>query len=71
LTGAIADYNRAIQLHPRLVAVHQNRGLARLLLGREEAADQDFARCLELDSSLKPAIEQLIKTTKERMAARK
>src|SRR5262249_48864989 len=67
---AIDDYDQAIQLKPQLAIAYRNRGLAQLLLRRELEAEKNFARYLTLNSQSRPAIEQLIKTAKERMRTR-
>jgi tetratricopeptide (TPR) repeat protein len=58
---AIADYDRAIELDPRLALAYASRGLTRLLQGKTVDAEKDFARCLDLDASLKPFIQERIR----------
>src|SRR6266550_1805395 len=49
LDGAIADYNRAIQLDPKDAAIYNNRGLAKQAKGDFNAAIADFNRGIELN----------------------
>lgn len=48
LTGALADYDRAVALDPRLVRGWHGRGLAHRQSQAYEAAVRDFDRCDEL-----------------------
>jgi tetratricopeptide (TPR) repeat protein len=68
---AIADFNRAIELNPRLAPAYGNRGFVRLLQGEDAKAQEDFDRCIKLDPALKArldqwteAVRQLRKTTR-------
>jgi Tfp pilus assembly protein PilF len=45
---AVADFTRALQLNPRFVAAHTNRGYTLLNLGDPAAAELDFASSLGL-----------------------
>ncbi|WP_219892203.1 tetratricopeptide repeat protein [Chamaesiphon polymorphus] len=47
--GALADYNRAIQLNPRYALAHVNRGVVRSALGDRQGALSDFNRAIEID----------------------
>jgi tetratricopeptide (TPR) repeat protein len=49
LDGAIADYDRAIQLDPKDAAIYNNRGLAKQAKGDFNAAIADFNRAIELN----------------------
>jgi tetratricopeptide (TPR) repeat protein len=49
LNGAIADYNRAIQLDPKDAAIYNNRGLAKQEKGDLDAAIVDFNRAIQLN----------------------
>jgi tetratricopeptide (TPR) repeat protein len=49
LDGAIADYDRAIQLDPKDAAIYNNRGLAKQAKGDFNAAIADFNRGIELN----------------------
>jgi len=55
-----------VSLDPNLAALYQNRGIAYLLLGKESEAEHDFARCLELDSSLKDSLAKAVAAAKKR-----
>ena len=47
--GAIADYNRAIELDPRYAAAYSNRGNAKQANGDLDGAIADCSRAIELD----------------------
>jgi len=49
LDGAIADYDRAIQLDPKDAAIYNNRGLAKAEKGDLDAAIVDFNRAIQLN----------------------
>src|SRR5436190_2117430 len=49
LGGAIANYDRAIQLDPKDAAIYNNRGLAKQAKGDFNAAIADFNRAIELN----------------------
>ncbi len=70
LERAESDYTRAIELEPHWADAYAQRGLARVLSGRDGEAEQDFARCLTLNKNLKQALERLIAETKQQMAGR-
>ncbi|MBI5395709.1 MAG: tetratricopeptide repeat protein [Verrucomicrobia bacterium] len=50
--GAIADYNRALELDPKYALAYNNRGLVKSNKGDQDAAIADFDRALELDPKL-------------------
>ena len=47
--GALADYNRAIELNPRYTEAYNNRGNIRSKKGDADGAIADFDRALEID----------------------
>ena len=49
LDGAIADYDRAIQVDPKDAAIYNNRGLAKQAKGDLDAAIVDFNRAMQLN----------------------
>ena len=49
LDGAIADYNRAIQINPQLAKAYYNRGLAKKAVGDMQGAIGDFSQAHALD----------------------
>jgi tetratricopeptide (TPR) repeat protein len=57
---AIDDFNRAVELNPEIVWTYVNRGLAKVFLGKEEEAQVDFAKCLELRPDLKAEVAEKI-----------
>ena len=48
--GAIADYNKAIQMSPKFVEAYQNRGVAKFKLNDLKGAQADFSKTIELDN---------------------
>jgi tetratricopeptide (TPR) repeat protein len=48
-TRAIEDFNRALQLNPRLAGVLHWRGNGRLIRGEYDKAIEDFTLCIEVD----------------------
>lgn len=67
LDGAVADYTKAIEIEPRVTdfyfgprvaMAYALRGFAYLWQARDADAQQDFARCLELDGSQGAWIER-------------
>ena len=53
--GAIADYDKAIQLKPDYAEAYNNRGLAKHELGKHEAALADFDKAIQLKPGLSVA----------------
>jgi tetratricopeptide (TPR) repeat protein len=49
LDGAIADYDRAIQIDPKDAAIYNNRGLTKQAKGDLDAAIVDFNRAIQLN----------------------
>lgn len=70
LMQAEADLSRAIELKLELAVAWAERGLARLLRGREDEAQQDFDRCLALNKALKPWLDHRIAEAKRRLVAK-
>jgi len=57
---AIVDYNRAIELDPKMAWSYLNRGLIWVFLGDETKAQKDFDECLRLKPELKAELDQRI-----------
>jgi tetratricopeptide (TPR) repeat protein len=55
MDGAIADFNRAIEIYPKDAAPFYNRGIARQSKGDLDGAMADFDRTIELDPQNAPA----------------
>jgi len=55
LSGAIADFDKAIELNPNDRA-NGDRGITRLVQGKDAEAQQDFARCFDLDPGMTTAL---------------
>ncbi|MDQ3821183.1 MAG: hypothetical protein M3362_26365, partial [Acidobacteriota bacterium] len=64
----MADYNKALMLNPKLAAAYANRGLTQLELGKDQAAAQDLDKAVELDATLKPQLEKLVDSIKQKRA---
>jgi tetratricopeptide (TPR) repeat protein len=65
LQRAVADFNHAIELNPRLAQAYGNRGFVRLLQGQDAIAEEDFAQCIKLDPGSKPRLDQWIETVRQ------
>jgi Flp pilus assembly protein TadD len=50
--GAVADYNRAIDLNPKDAGAYMNRGFAKQANGDQDGAIADYNRALELAAKL-------------------
>jgi len=46
--GAIQDYNKAIEINPKIAQVYYFRGLAKIYLGDENGGCLDFSKAGEL-----------------------
>ena len=62
---AIADFNRALELDPKLANAYMNRGLVLLLQGNEKEAKKDFDRFRDLAPDLKNELDRSIKLARE------
>jgi Flp pilus assembly protein TadD len=49
-TGAIADFTEAIEINPEDQDCHNDRGLAKIRLGENEAGCVDFSKAVKLGS---------------------
>lgn len=49
-SGAIADYNKAIGLDPKLIPPYVNRGFAKLHMGDINSATADFTQAITMDA---------------------
>jgi tetratricopeptide (TPR) repeat protein len=50
--GAIGDYDKALEISPRLAEAHLNRGKARRAKGKLDEAIEDYEKVMELDPRL-------------------
>ena len=57
-----------LRTHPRDFQSFARRGVTRLLMGDDAAAEQDFATCRELDESGIPRLERYIEEAKRKRA---
>lgn len=57
LTGALEDYNKAIEKNMR-PSYYGDRALVYLALGKKEDAQRDFEKCYSLNKYLKPRFEK-------------
>src|SRR6266699_2116803 len=55
LEGALADWERAIEIHPGLAAAYINRGYVRLAKGDTQGALSDWSRAAAIDPNLADA----------------
>jgi tetratricopeptide (TPR) repeat protein len=62
---AIIDFDRALELDPKLAVAYTNRGLAWLLQGKDDKAQKDFEQCLLIKPDLKAELEKRIELAKE------
>src|SRR5260370_42021352 len=53
--GAIADYNKAIELNSQMADAYNNRGSAWLLKGNTEQAVADFSTAISIDPDFSEA----------------
>ena len=51
--GAIADYNKAIELNPNFADAYNNRGLAKYDLKDYKGAIADYNKAIELNPNLR------------------
>ncbi len=58
--GAIEDYNKAIELNPKLASAYLGRGLAKILLGQKDDGCLDLSKAGELgEASAYETIKEL------------
>ncbi len=50
LKGAIADYNKAIEVNPQYAQAYNDRGIARFKLGDKQGSIEDFSQALRIIS---------------------
>jgi len=67
---ALVDFNKALELNADYAEAYVNRGLALLLLGKTTAGEQDFDRCLKLNSALKDSLGQRIRKIQQLLERR-
>ena len=65
VTVAIEAFNRALEIDPNLSRACLNRGLALLILGRDNDAQKDFDRCLAENPELRDEVEARAKLARE------
>jgi tetratricopeptide (TPR) repeat protein len=65
---AIADYDQALKLDPRLAGAYCSRGVTWLAQGKPAEAEADIARCRSLGGAPKPEAEALLRELKGRRA---
>ena len=58
--GAILDFNKAIELNPKLASAYLGRGLAKILLGQKDDGCLDLSKAGELgEASAYETIKEL------------
>ena len=68
LAGALAGFQKAIELEPQMAAAHRNLGWALWDLGREADSEREFAECFRLDPSSRPDLERQLRAAKAERA---
>src|SRR5262249_45655592 len=68
---ALADFDQAIKLAPRLAEAWHNRAVTLMWMDKLPEAEADFARFSEFGGKLKPEAEQLWREGKERLKQKK
>ena len=68
LAGAVAGFQKAIELEPQMAAAHRNLGWALWDLGREADSEREFAEYLRLDPSSRTELERQLRTAKAQRA---
>jgi len=59
-SGAISDYNKAIEINPDYAEAYSNRGIAKINLGQKDSGCLDLSKAGELgDSQAYEAIKDL------------
>jgi len=56
--AAIADFTKAIEQQPQIAFFYVDRGATLQAIGKDDEAEKDFARAVELDPSLKITVEK-------------
>lgn len=62
IDGAIADFDKALEIAPYLAAAFQRRGDARFRRGLAREAIEDFDRALERDAHIARAVREMTVT---------
>jgi len=57
LDGALADYNRAIQLTPKFVQAYINRAIVKNKVGDTNGSNADFEKAIALNPRARKMIE--------------
>ena len=70
LNGALAAFQKAVELDPGMAEAHGSLGWVLWHLGQEAEAEKEFAECFRLDPSLQPRLEQRIREAKLKRAAK-
>jgi tetratricopeptide (TPR) repeat protein len=65
LNRASADFDKAIATDPNFAEAYGNRALCLLALRRDAQAEQDLKKCFELNESLRPVFDPLVKQIKK------
>lgn len=66
LQAALADFNQALAINPRLADAYHNRVLAFLSLNQLPEAEADFARYRALGGTIQAEVEQFWREVKAR-----
>jgi tetratricopeptide (TPR) repeat protein len=63
--GAVSDFDRAIRITPKNASLYLNRGLANMLQNKQDEANRDFGKFLELTPNGKATLEKQIEYAKK------
>jgi tetratricopeptide (TPR) repeat protein len=63
---ALEHYNKAIELKPTMAEAYEDRGLLFAKMGRKAAAEKDLVTLKKLNPKLAKALEEFLKTGKEK-----
>jgi Tfp pilus assembly protein PilF len=55
--GALADYNRSVELSPASFQPYINRGIVKNKVGDENGSNSDFSKAIELNPNARAIIE--------------
>ena len=68
---AISDYNKAIEINPKLARAFYDRGVAHYRKGAHHLAIADYARAIEMNPKLHDRDDVLLRMIREKWANRK
>jgi Tfp pilus assembly protein PilF len=66
----LKDYDEAVKLDPKNARIYGNRGMVKLRQGKNEEAQKDFKKAVDLEPSLKEKLDPLMNDQKAPAALR-